>query len=452
MMGCHAPGTRPRAGAAPVVRTDRRLALGLFVLALAARVTFLALEPRTRLVADERSWVATADELRSPAVRFDPLRSALAFYPPLHPYLLAVAREVTGGTTGAKLVQCFLGALIAPIVFVVGKRTGGRRVGLASGLLAALYPELVWHSVHLWSEPLFMALLWGAIALALAADEDGRLGTAAAAGLLLGLAALTRDPALYFAPLAALWLATRPPLARSWRLAAALAVTAVLVVAPWSVRNWLRFHAPIPVSLMGARTFWEGAARQHQEVIDAYAAVEQAQGPLAAYRTAWREGLAATRARQPWWLLQQVRDQVPRFWTAVDTAVIHLERRAYGDVRPWAARAVLAATALPHVLVTAAFLVGLAALPLTRGRGLLLLFLAYYLALHLATVGHPRLRLPVLPVAFVYGAAAVLEARAGHLRWRKARLALALLLLAAFAACLALDVPATLAEPVFGWS
>jgi len=434
------------------VRTDRRLALVLFLVALAARIAFLALEPRTRLVADERSWLAAADELRSPAVRFDPLRSALAFYPPLHPYFLALGRELTGGTSGAKLLQCLLGALLAPVVLAVATRTFDRRVGVAAGLLAALYPELVWHSAHLWSEPLFMVLLWGAIALVFAADADGRLGTAAAAGLLFGLAALTRDPALYFVPLAALWLAVRRPPGRSWRLAAALAAATVLVVLPWSVRNWARFRAPIPVSLMGARTFWEGAARQHQEVIDAYAALEQAQGPLAAYRVAWREGLAATRARQPWWLLEQVRDQMPRFWTAVDTAVIHLERGAYRDVPPWAARAVLAATALPHVLVTAAFLVGLAALPLTRARGLLLVFLAYYLALHVATVGHPRLRLPLLPVVFVYAAAAVVETRTAGLHWTKARFVVAGLLLAAFAACLALDVPATLAEPVFGWS
>jgi len=83
---------------------------------------------------------------------------------------------------------------------------------------------------------------------------------------------------------------------------------------------------------------------------------------------------------------------------------------------------------------------------------LLLIFLAYYLALHLATVGHPRLRLPVLPVVFVYAAAAVVEARAGRLHWTRRRVVVAALLLAAFAACLALDVPATLAEPVFGWS
>ena len=103
-------------------------------------------------------------------------------------------------------------------------------------------------------------------------------------------------------------------------------------------------------------------------------------------------------------------------------------------------------------VVTAVFLVGLATLPLTRSRVLLLLFLAYYQALHVVTLGHPRLRLPALPVVFVFAAAALYQGRDGSLRWTRPRLALAVLLLLAFAACLAQDVAGFWREPVFGFS
>lgn len=422
----------------------------MFALALAVRLAFLVLEPPTRLVGDERTWVALAEQLKAPEVRFHPLHSDLLFYPPLHPYLLAAFSELPGGRTTVKVAQGLLGALLVLPVFAIGRLAFDRRVGLTAAGIAALYPELVWQSVHFWSEPLFMALLWGALALVLAAGFSGRAAVAALAGILLGLAALTRDPALYLAPIAAGWLLLRRP--REWRPAAAFAVAIALAVLPWTVRNWARYDAFVPVSLMGARTFWEANAREHAEVIGQYTQVDQTAGPIAAYKLAWKEGLASVRARQPWWLLEQLGQQLPRFWTAVGMPVIHLERQAYGAVRPRVAWAVLAVTATPHVLVTGAFLVGLATLRLTGARWLLLLFLAYYQLLHVVTLGHPRLRLPALPAVFVLAAAAAWSAHDRALAWTPPRRTIAALLLLAFSICLALDLAGLRVEPAFGLS
>ena len=71
------------------------------------------------------------------------------------------------------------------------------RRGIAAAL-AAFYPELVWYSVHYWSEPVFLALLWWAIEGVMAADARRSLGRAVLAGILWGLAILTRETALYF--------------------------------------------------------------------------------------------------------------------------------------------------------------------------------------------------------------------------------------------------------------
>lgn len=443
------------------------MAAALFVVALAVRLAFAALEPPSRLVGDEKTWIVAAQELADPAVRYDPLRSGLVFYPPLHPYLIAAADRILGGRGGVKAAQSVLGALLVFPVFAIGCRAFDRRVGLAAAAAAAFYPELVWQSVHFWSEPLFMACLWGALALVLRADGERSSLSAWGGGALLGLAALTRDPALYFAPVAAAWLATRraPPGgepspsvqgpqagASGTALAAGFLAATVLVVAPWTVRNQVRFGTLIPVSLMGARTFWEANAGGHQAVIEEYGEIERDEGPLAAYRHAWREGLGAVRARQPWWLFEQIGRQLPPFWTSANLVVIHLERQAYGPVRPRTAWGVLIATALPHVLFTAGFLVGLVALRVTRARALLLLFLAYYTAIHLVTLGHPRLRLPLLPIVFAFALAAAWQAREGGLRWTPLRRAAAALLLLAFSLCLLQDALGFRAEPVFGWS
>jgi hypothetical protein len=464
----HAQETAPTGWSA--LLSGWRLAALLFFAALVLRLAFVGLEPPTRLVGDERVWVAAADEISAADVRFDPLRSRLIFYPPLHPYLIAAARELFGGLTGVKLAQSLLGALLVIPVFSIGCRTFDRSTAAAAAATAACYPELIWQSAHFWSEPLFMALLWASLALVLRADDRRSAAAAAGAGALLGLAALTRDPALYFAPVAAAWLAlgrtepsgatspnatpvaARPARRRALGLAAAFLAAAVLVVAPWTLRNHVRFGAFIPVSLMGARTFWEANAGRHQDVIEEYGAIDREQGPLVAYRHAWREGLAAVQERQPWWIFEQAWRQLPQLATSANLVVIQLERQAYGPVAPPTAWAVLLVTALPHVLFTAAFLVGLVTLPRSRSRGLLLLFLIYYLAVHVATLGHPRLRLPLLPVVFVYAAAAYGQARDRGLSLTPLRRATALLLLLAFALCLLHDAAGFRGEPVFGLS
>ena len=63
---------------------------------------------------------------------------------------------------------------------------------------------------------------------------------------------------------------------------------AVLVVAPWTYRNWLVFHAFVPVSTAGGLNLFQGNARlTRQEVYDRYEAVH---GRIEQYRFARRDG------------------------------------------------------------------------------------------------------------------------------------------------------------------
>ena len=138
----------------------RRTAL-LFLVGLAVRLAFVAAEPATRPLGDERTWLALGLEwVAAPPFSFDPLKSPLLFYPPLHPYLVGAAAALGGGLGAVKLVQALLSALLVPAVALVGRRTFGPHVGLAAAAATAVFPTLVWYSAHFWSEPLFLVLLW----------------------------------------------------------------------------------------------------------------------------------------------------------------------------------------------------------------------------------------------------------------------------------------------------
>ena len=390
----------------------RRLAL-LTLAALVVRLAFVLLEPATHPVGDERTWTDWALNLCSARVHFSPLRIHLIFYPPVYPYFLAVLYGLTGTFETARWTQAALGALLVPAVGLAGARAFSPRAGLWAAAVAALYPELVWFSVHFWSETVFMVLLWWGIERLLAADAADGPGRAVAAGALWGLAMLTRETVLYFVPLAALWLATRPGSGARVRAAAFLAAS-LLVVAPWTYRNWLEFHAFVPVSTAGGQNLFQGNALIERD--KTYEMVDAVQGRVAQYRYAMRMGLQAIRDRQPWWIFEKLRDEMPRFWEADSLVLVHIKRGAYGPVAPALAVGVAVVVLAPYVGVLALAALGATRLRWSRPTVLLVALLGYYNLLHVVTHGFARYRLPVMPVVF-------LVAGVGWTAWREGELA-----------------------------
>jgi hypothetical protein len=139
-----------------------------------------------------------------------------------------------------------------------------RTLALGTGLSAAVFMPLVLHSVLPDSTMLFGALVLAACLLGgrilrspfVAEYPDtglrARLGLAdgrlVALGVLLGLAALTRNEAIWLA-IAWAWLAWRArgmPAARRLGLIAGAAIPAMVVFLPWAVRDWIEFGTPLP--------------------------------------------------------------------------------------------------------------------------------------------------------------------------------------------------------------
>jgi 4-amino-4-deoxy-L-arabinose transferase-like glycosyltransferase len=436
--------------AAPERRTSGRLLLILTLAGFATRAAFLLAEPATSPVADERTWIDWARNLSSEKVGFSPFRTKLVFYPPLYHYFIAVLETALGSLAAVRWAQVLLGSLLVPAVGRVGALAFGEPAGLAAAAITAFYPDLVWFSAHFWSETFFLVLLWWAIERLLAADNRGA-AAALAAGILWGLAILTRETILYFTPLPALWLLWRRPRGAGLR-AAVFALAAIAVVAPWTWRNWVVYRGFIPVSTAGGLNLFQGnAPLTRQQVYNRYRSVS---GRLEQYQYARRMGLQAILERQPWWLLEKLRHEMPMFWEADSLALVHIKRGAYGSgIAPgWAAAAAIVVL-VPYLAVLALAVAGAATLPVTRPRVLLLLFLLYYVAIHVATHGFARYRLPVMPVLFLLAGAAWAALRRGELpRVRGRTLALAAALASVLVLCLIPSFRRNLGHPAFGFA
>ena len=190
-------------------------------------------------------------------------RPAFEVWLPLPTFLALVPMALLGATFAAAQVSSVLvGALVpvlawrlaADVVNELRLPAGrARTVALATGLTAAVYLPLVLHSALPDSTMPFAALVLGACLLMARILRDPR-GAALAdrqligLGLVLGLAALTRNEAIWLALMWAglAWFASGLSVAARLRLVAVVAVVSLVAFAPWAIRNWAEFGSPLP--------------------------------------------------------------------------------------------------------------------------------------------------------------------------------------------------------------
>jgi 4-amino-4-deoxy-L-arabinose transferase-like glycosyltransferase len=181
------------------------------------------------------------------------------FRAPLYPFWLSLIYRLFGeDLLAARLVQAVLGAATASLLAGAAWRLAGRRAALAAGAMAAFYGPFIFFDGELLIPNLLLFLLSGALFLLLGFAP--RLLTAAAAGLLLGLAGIARPNALVLIPAALwiLWLTAGGARARRAVLAAALLAPAL---APAGWVTWLNHRAEgvtVFIASQGGINFYAG--------------------------------------------------------------------------------------------------------------------------------------------------------------------------------------------------
>jgi 4-amino-4-deoxy-L-arabinose transferase-like glycosyltransferase len=310
-------------------RIATRIPAGLWVpllLAIVVRAALWGNLPRTGLISDEGEYLAAATWLAE-GRGFDWYQGYLWTRAPLYPLFVAAHLRLFGPSLDPIfLTQTLLSLLNVALVYALGVRlteprncgttepSGKQRFSMVSSLaagLTAVFLPLAVYTQTLLSETLFITLMLAAL-LALAGNPRSPRH-AMLAGLLLGLATLTRSLALGFLPLAALWMllykpqnhgTTEPiaeqknkgtkeqishrqspsatshqPPAISYQLPAnyrpssivrlrapiALLLAAALIILPWTVFNSRMYGGLVAVDtsgafnlLLGARTAYDG--------------------------------------------------------------------------------------------------------------------------------------------------------------------------------------------------
>jgi 4-amino-4-deoxy-L-arabinose transferase-like glycosyltransferase len=151
-----------------------------------------------------------------------------------------------------RVTHCLVGAATILLVYLIGRRCFGDIVGLLAAVAYTVWPLALFYSVQLLSEPLgTLWFLWFVLECLRFADRP-TTGRAVWAGILLGLAILTRPNPIFMIPLTGVWALwqfrrQRPAILKGL----AIPLVAVATLVPWWVRNYAVFHTFIPVSTLG---------------------------------------------------------------------------------------------------------------------------------------------------------------------------------------------------------
>jgi tetratricopeptide (TPR) repeat protein len=200
---------------------------GIFAAALAVRLVCLwqlwTMPFQSHLVGDSKVYWEWAGRIAAG----DWLGEEAFYQAPLYPYFLALVRTLLGQRLlVVYLLQAALGALGCVLLTIAARSLYSRAAALCAGLMLAVYPPAIFADLQVQKESLALFLV--ALLLLLLNRAQPRW---MALGATLGLLVLTRENALVWVPLVALWLLSRRLLVAAALFGLGLCVTLGPVVA-----------------------------------------------------------------------------------------------------------------------------------------------------------------------------------------------------------------------------
>ena len=254
----------------PPVRLERPLLAGLLLVVLAyALLTTTGIAGKAVILEGGQDWLTYESYARDillngPLMTLgEPLgKGKPFFFQPFYPYYLAGLHWLTGeGLWGPIVLQLFGIGVAGVLVYYLGKRLFGVLAGIAALALFVVLglSQLDWIARKLLSENLYFIILPAAILLVVRAVDERRLTDVVWAGLLLGVAVITRAPTLLFVPGAALivalaWRRAGLTIRRAATAFVLLGVMTALIASLVPLRNYVVSGRPALVATNGGAT------------------------------------------------------------------------------------------------------------------------------------------------------------------------------------------------------
>lgn len=183
-----------------------------------------------------------------------------AFRPVGYPLLLAGCHLLGLGSVPAiRMIQVVLSIVCVWLTFLIAEHFVNRKTALWAAFFAAIYPYFIFLPATLMSETWFSLLLLAGTFFYLKGEFQTHYLNTVLAGILMGLAVLTRPSALVLVFAVLLWTGLRhgSNLNSILTRTALFALTVAMIIVPWMIRNQVQMGA-FQLSSNAGRNLWLG--------------------------------------------------------------------------------------------------------------------------------------------------------------------------------------------------
>lgn len=186
-----------------------------------------------------------------------------SFVPPLYAYWLFLVYAIFGPNVFlAKILQSLMDASVCIFIFLIGRKIFDDRVpSLIAAALYAIYPlAIIMCSTLYYQIPMNVTLSWMVLCLMGALTVKNGLWS----GALLGVTSLAKPitlPLIVLVPIVRIveTFFKKINVKRSFLWVIAFTILSIVVLTPWTVRNYLVFEDFVPVQKGGPEPFYQGS-------------------------------------------------------------------------------------------------------------------------------------------------------------------------------------------------
>jgi hypothetical protein len=379
---------------------DKKIIIYFCLLGFVIRAAYsIFFNPDITFSDEERFWAESAHILNDQTLRT--YGGKYAHDMPLTAMLIAAASYATGGSIlGVKLVLAGVSAItiyvIAMLAYVIHP---SRQSALIAAIFATFYPFFIYYSSLLLSETLFLLFLTYFFVQLL-----NHQTTFWHSSVTAGLVHLTRPTVFYFMPIIWVW----QYLLRfiSTKQLAVIILLFVLIILPWGIRNAITLdHFSVTTSGSG-QVLWEGNNPWNYNggvsgsFSDPEAYLSDLPKDVNEFEAdAWKKEQAVKYIlSDPQHFIEMSVKKFMRFW--------HLWPNTY-EYHAWYYKLISILALFPVFVLT---LMSLYVLRKDLKRlSILYLFIGYYTALHMVTIGSIRYRLPLEPIMIALSSATLVH-------------------------------------------
>lgn len=246
----------------------RRLIIlsSIFLIAILLRLFYsFVIYPR---IADRYNWYLDDgfDELAWNFIQgngyvFQPGQTPAVQRPPGYPFFLMAIYFIFGKEVWiVQIIQSLLGGLTSLLLYFLGKRIFNERVGIIAAFFFAIYLHSFLYTARLFTEPLYILLMIVFMLYFLKLFERLDLKTSFIVGILLAILTLIKAnslllPLFLFPPLLLTFWHQKGKVVKNFSI---LLIAMVLLIGPWTFRNYMVTKHFIPVATLGGQVFYVG--------------------------------------------------------------------------------------------------------------------------------------------------------------------------------------------------